>query len=72
MYVGKKTIHGGSLILVRNSIKSKEWKDVVNLLTESSVEFSCLKLEYHIIVNVYRPSQSDHSIFEIVMAQSIW
>lgn len=68
-FVRKKAIHGGSLIFVRNSIKSKERKDIVNLSTERTIELSCVELEQHIIVSVYRPPQSDFSLFEVTMEE---
>lgn len=51
----KSAIHGGSLILIRNNIKFKERKDVVGLSVECCTELSCVELESHVIVCVYRP-----------------
>lgn len=64
----KNTTQGGSLILIRNNLKSKERIDIVKLSIECIIELSCVELEKHIIVCVYRPPiDSNFSTFESVM-----
>ena len=61
-------IGGGSLILMRKTIKFKARKDVVALSVERSVEVSCVELDSHVIVCVYRPPCCQNfSTFENVM-----
>jgi hypothetical protein len=66
-YARKSAIHGGSLIIVKESMKSKERKDIVRLSIERIVEIACTELENHIIICVYRPPASDFSTFESTM-----
>jgi hypothetical protein len=61
-------IHGGSLIFVNDNIhKYKERKDVVDLSRERIIEISCVELESHVVVCVYRPPSGDFAVFESVM-----
>ncbi|KAJ8728275.1 hypothetical protein PYW08_016660 [Mythimna loreyi] len=61
-------LRGGSLILIKSSIKFKTRKDIVALSIEHSIELSCVELDRHIIVCVYRPpNYQNYSIFESVM-----
>lgn len=58
---------GGSLILILKNIKAKERKDIVGLSVEGSIELSCVELEKHIVVCVYRPPRyQNFSCFETV------
>ena len=64
----KIMLRGGSLILIKKGIKSKPRKDIVDLSVEQSVELSCVELDKHVIVCVYRPpNYKNYSIFESVM-----
>lgn len=64
---------GGSLIAVRQNIKSKERKDVTSLSVEHKIELSCVELEKCIIVCVYRPPYYDNfDIFEKNMEQVLF
>lgn len=60
-------IRGGSLIIVNNKLKFKERKDIANLTIERTIELSCVELERHIVVSVYRPPDSDFALFESTM-----
>ena len=57
-------IRGGSLIILRNTIKFKERKDIVNLSVERVIEISCVELEQFIVMSVYRPPCATYTIFE--------
>lgn len=63
-FTRKKTIHGGSLIMMNKKIKCKEVKSVIKLSIERTIEMSCVEMESHIILCVYRPPSSDFSKFE--------
>lgn len=64
----KSTSRGGSFILVRKNIKAKERKDIVGLSVECCIEVSCVELEKHVIVCVYRPpNYQNFQNFELVM-----
>lgn len=64
----KSTTHGGSLILVRRNIKYKTRKDIEGLSIERNVEVSCVELDKHIIVCVYRPPNNQNFVnFETVL-----
>lgn len=63
----KTANRGGSLIMVKHNIKSKERKDIVDMSIERQIELSCVELERFIIVCVYRPPSADYSLFETVM-----
>ncbi|XP_047506792.1 uncharacterized protein LOC125050811 [Pieris napi] len=64
----KCMIHGGSLILIKNSVKSKERKDIIRLSVEHSIELSCVELDKHVVVCVYRPpGYQNLSVFDSVM-----
>lgn len=67
VYNRESAIRGGSLIIVRNDLKVKERKDVVALTMERTIELSCVELDKHIIICVYRPPSSDYAAFESVM-----
>lgn len=60
-------IRGGSLVLIRNGIKAKERKDIVNMSVEQNIELSCVELDKYVIVCVYRPPNSNFSVFLSVM-----
>ncbi|KAJ8704286.1 hypothetical protein PYW08_013010 [Mythimna loreyi] len=63
-------LRGGSLILIKNLIKFKTRKDIVALSIEHNIELSCVELDRHIIVCVYRPpNYHNYSIFESVMEE---
>ena len=66
-FTRKSAIRGGSLIIVNNSLKSKERKDVVRFSIERTIELSCVEIEHYIIVCVYRPPSADFQVFESVM-----
>ena len=70
-YIRKTAIHGGSLVLVKNTLQSKERKDVVGLSVERVVELSCVELESYIIVCVYRPPSGDFGAFESTMEDAL-
>lgn len=64
----KHMIRGGSLILTKTSIKSKERKDIIKLSVEHTLELSCVELDKHVVICVYRPpSYQNLSVFESVM-----
>lgn len=63
----KSKIHGGSLLLVKKDLKFKERKDICRFSVEFLVEFSCIELDQHIIVGVYRRGKGEFSLFEPVM-----
>lgn len=54
------TTQGGSLIFVRKNIKAKERCDVSKLTVELKIEISCVELEKHIVVCVYRPPKNNN------------
>lgn len=58
---------GGSLIMVKHNLKSKERKDIVDKSIERQIELSCVELDQFIIVCVYRPPSADYNLFESVM-----
>lgn len=71
IFTRKAAIHGGSLILLNNNIVFKERKDVLGLSVERCVELSCVELERHIIICVYRPPSSHYETFERVMEEAL-
>ncbi|XP_073947822.1 uncharacterized protein [Choristoneura fumiferana] len=70
-FTRKSAIHGGSMIIVKDDYKSKELKNVVQLSIERVIEISCVELENHIILCVYRPPSSDFCQFEPVMEDAL-
>lgn len=68
-YKRKNAIRGGSLIIVKNNLKCRERKDIVDLTVERTIELSCVELERHIIVSVYRPPDADFALYESTMEE---
>lgn len=66
-FARKSAIHGGSLIIVNNHVKSKERRDIVQLSSERNVEVSCVELQHFIVICIYRPPSGDFNIFEQVV-----
>lgn len=66
-FARKLAIHGGSLIIVKSSLKSKERKDIVKFSLERIIEISCVELETYIIICVYRPPSADFHAFQCTM-----
>lgn len=62
--------HGGSIILVKNSLKSKERTDVKELSIEGIIELSCIEIEKYIIICVYRPPNSRNKQRNFTMFES--
>ncbi len=63
-------IHGGSLILLKNSIKYKERQDITSLSIEHTIELSCVELDGHVVICVYRPPNLQNlNVFNSVMEQ---
>lgn len=68
LFSRRSAIHGGSLILLRKNIISKQRNDIVGMSVEQIVEMSCVELEEHIVMSVYRPPyEQNFSTFESVM-----
>lgn len=63
----KSCNRGGSLIMVKHNLKSKERRDIVDMSVERHIELSCVELEQFIIVCVYRPPSADYNLFESVI-----
>lgn len=64
----KSMLRGGSLILIKNCVKYKQRNDIVGLSVEHCVELSCVELDKHLIVCVYRPpNYQNFSLFESIM-----
>lgn len=64
MFSRKSAQGGGSLILVReNSMQTKERKDIVDLSVERQCEVSCVELDKHIIICVYKPPDACFETF---------
>lgn len=66
-FTRKSAIRGGSLILLHNTLKAKERKDIVALSTERTIELSCVEIERFIIICVYRPPSGNYHNFESAM-----
>lgn len=67
-YSREAMIHGGSLILLKNSIKYKDRSDISLLSVEHTIELSCVELDRHVIVCVYRPPNMQNlNVFSSVM-----
>ncbi|GBP40288.1 Probable RNA-directed DNA polymerase from transposon BS [Eumeta japonica] len=66
----KRSIRGGSLILIRNNLKFKERKDIVSLSVERVIEIACVELERLVVMSVYRPLIPPE-LFESVMDQAL-
>lgn len=66
-FIRKTAIRGGSMILLKNTLKYKERKDITNFSIERTIEISCVELEQFIIVCVYRPPSSNYITFELAM-----
>lgn len=57
----KTMLRGGSLILIKKRLKCKQRNDIVSLSVEHCIELSCVELDKHVILCVYRPP-SYHNI----------
>lgn len=66
-FIRESAIRGGSLILLKNSIKCKERKDIVAFSVERTIEISCVELEQYIVVCVYRPPSGVYELFECIL-----
>lgn len=66
-FVRKKASHGGSLIIVKTNVKTKERKDIDNFSVEEVAEISSVELENHIIICVYKPPSASFVMFESAM-----
>lgn len=59
------------MIIVKNKHKCKELKNVVKLSIERTIEISCVEMERHIILCVYRPPSAIFSQFMTVMDDAL-
>ncbi|GBP56643.1 hypothetical protein EVAR_33275_1 [Eumeta japonica] len=58
------SVHGGSLIVIRDNLKFKESTHIVNLSVERVVETARVELGRLIVMSVYRPPRSSYDLFE--------
>lgn len=63
--------HGGSLIITRNNIKSKDRTDLVGLSVERVVEIACIEFEHFIVMSVYKPPCAPYDSFQKVMEEAL-
>lgn len=67
-YCRESAGHGGSLILIRNNLQFKQRNDIELMSKEEVMELSCIELDNHIIVSVYRPPKvQNFNMFESLM-----
>lgn len=70
-FTRESAIRGGSLILLNDTLQSKERKDIVSLSVERNIELSCAELEQYVIVCVYRPPSGSYHLFESIMEEAL-
>lgn len=68
-FTRKNAMGGGSCILIKKNINSRERSDIVNESVERHVEFSCLELNILIIISVYRPPSGNFNVFVTAMEE---
>ncbi|GBP82329.1 hypothetical protein EVAR_90963_1 [Eumeta japonica] len=65
------SLHGGSLIEIRNNLKFKEITAIVDLSAERVVAIACVELERLIVMSVHRPPHSSYELFESIMDRTL-
>ncbi|KAJ8704330.1 hypothetical protein PYW08_013054 [Mythimna loreyi] len=64
----KSMLRGGSLMLIKKGLKFKQRHDIVGMSVEHCIELSCVELDEHVIVCVYRPpNPQNFGLFESTM-----